>query len=174
MDPAVGVVLGALIGAGGTVITALSAARTARVTVRAQGEVAKNRWLDDSRREAYTEFLNAATVLHGRWWTLSEAIKDRSCTEDQIGQSYELWKALQRAFAVVVIVGPEEVAGRAKAVFETLTSMDNSGASWFAKVRDGDAEAAEKRLEDFTAAHVKFDVTEFASASNRALSEAHA
>jgi hypothetical protein len=67
MDPAVGVVLGALIGAGGTVITALSAARTARVTVRAQGEVAKNRWLDDSRREAYTEFLNAATVLHGRW-----------------------------------------------------------------------------------------------------------
>jgi hypothetical protein len=39
----------------GTVITALSAGRTARVTVRAQGEAAKNRWLDDSRREAYTE-----------------------------------------------------------------------------------------------------------------------
>ena len=142
MDPAVGVVLGALIGAGGTVVTTLSAARTARVTVRAQGEIEKNRWLDDSRREAYTQFLNAAIVLHGKWWTLGEAINDRSCSDDQIGQSYELWKALQRAFAVVVIVGPEEVAGRAKAVFETLTTMDNSGASWFAKVRDGDAEAA--------------------------------
>lgn len=62
MDPAVGVVLGALIGAGGTVVTMLSAARTARVTVRAQGEIEKNRWLDDSRREVYTQFLYAAIV----------------------------------------------------------------------------------------------------------------
>jgi hypothetical protein len=169
MDPAVGVVLGALIGAGGTVVTTLSAARTARVTVRAQGEVQKNEWLDDNRRDAYTEFLNAATVLHGKWWTLGEAISDGSCDEDQIGQSYELWKALQRAFGGVVIMGPEEVAGRARAVFDTLTKMDNSGASWFAKVRDGDAEAADKRRQDFTSAHIEFDVTEFASASNRAL-----
>ena len=84
MDPAVGVVLGALIGAGGTVVTTLSAARTARVT------------------------------------------------------------------------------------------MDNSGASWLAKVRDGDAEAAEERRQNFTAAHNEFDVTEFASASNTALNEARA
>ncbi|MFI9319272.1 hypothetical protein ACIGXI_05680 [Kitasatospora aureofaciens] len=174
MDPAVGVVLGALIGAGGTVITTVSAARTARATIRAQGEVQKSQWLDDSRREAYTEFLSAATTLHGSWWTLAEAINDSSCGDDDrqvlIAKSYELWKALQRAFAVVQIMGPEDVTKQAKAVFETLTSMDNSGASWCDKARNGDEEAAEKRRQDFLTAHAEYDVTAFASAASGALS----
>jgi hypothetical protein len=173
MDPAVGVVLGALIGAGGTVITTVSAARTARATIRAQGEVQKSQWLDDSRRAAYTEFLSAATLLHGSWWTLAEAINDASCDEEDrqglLGKSYELWKALQRAFAVVQIMGPEEVAESAKAVFATLTSMDNSGASWHDKARNGDARAAEQRRQAFLAAHAAYDVAAFASAASDAL-----
>lgn len=173
MDPAVGVVLGALIGAGGTVITTVSAARTARATIQAQGEVQKSQWLDDSRRAAYTEFLSAANLLHGSWWTLAEAINDSSRSEAErqslLDRSYELWKALQRAFGVVQIMGPEEVAERAKAVFANLTSMDNSGASWYDKARNGDAEAAEKRHQDFLTAHAEYDVAAFASAASDAL-----
>ncbi|MFI6155528.1 hypothetical protein ACIBCA_22905 [Kitasatospora sp. NPDC051170] len=169
-----GVVLGALIGAGGTVITTAAAARTARATIRAQGEVQKGQWLDDNRREAYTEFLGAATDLHGSWWRLAEAMADSTCGEEDrqsiVSRNYELWKALQRAHALVRIMGPQGVAEHAEAVFGTLTDMDNAGASWHGKARRGEAEAAEQRRQAFLIAHAAYDVTAFTTAASSALS----
>jgi hypothetical protein len=131
MDSGTAAVFGSAIGVMGTVIGNLTAARSSRAQIKA----AHAQWLLEGRRRAYTDLVSAARAFQHAWRELSEAVEVGSKTEAMLARVAQLYAEMSAAESTVQVLGPEQVADKAKAFLFHARAMDWDGTRW---IRSGD------------------------------------
>jgi hypothetical protein len=160
MDPVTGVVVGALLGVGGTTIAAVATFLSGSVNMRAQVEADQRMWLREERRKAYVEFVDATAAHHHAWWLLGNKLVDRTdVVDDSKAERSELYYGMfdlmhrvQAAVTAVRLTASEGIPGKAATLVEKLGSMDSEGSFWF-KQSMGSLRAGAKYQAAFWKAH---------------------
>lgn len=166
-------VVAGMAGIAGTAVGALLTARSMRQQVRDQGIIEHSQWQRQSRSDAYAAFLSewhdASRAVDG---ALSEVIRLRAITDEQIDVIVASREALARTRVRVSVAGPERAARVAWRGYEALEEAEMAVRSLAGSLEDsGEAPRHRFRHLDESRHEIAQIYTEFMRAAGEILNE---
>ncbi|MFB7356059.1 hypothetical protein [Streptomyces gardneri] len=136
MDGGTAAVIGAAIGALGGMSGGLISSLGQRRQVRAE----HSRWRDDTRLQAYTDFIAAGKQLSAAQWRLADSLWDTTSSpsewQDRFVVVHDAWAVFSTAAAAVAVAGPKSAAESADTFRTAMLNVERAVMTWLNKARD--------------------------------------